>query len=288
MEPNLAWVPYETQIANILATATTPLASKEILALLQSRFKMAKVRNEHVNTVLYNLSAYEIVNQAAVDAGDEPTPLWRLRPAAAAIARKNLGLPPAPQDASPPASQGASPPAAPAISAAPAVNPPAEARSEGGPSGHGRSGGEAAAYSDLPPLEVVPDGEYAGLTAALGGPSRDPGEVWAAMESLFAKGVASLTVLVDQPAGDVAWSGDWDTWPKFGRSPASCAYPGGRRPLRLRVAETHRAVLAKSDLLCVVSENDTIADYAVRHLISTFEDAGRPVYRQPGRPPQGV
>jgi hypothetical protein len=138
----------------------------------------------------------------------------------------------------------------------------------------------SAPYSllcDIPPLGVVPNGEFQGGTVVVAGEATDAIATAEAVKLLSLKGAGRLRCLVGQAAGEAAM----DAAEGPGVETVTIGYAAGRQAdPRRAVADGHAAAMAAPDspvALCLIGPPVT-SDYRVHHILAAFEAHGIPVY----------
>lgn len=120
----------------------------------------------------------------------------------------------------------------------------------------------------IPPIDVVPDGEFQGGRVLVGGDSDDDALVKEVVAKLLLKGAGSLVCLVGQKAG------------KLAAASSSCeeiAY--APEPSRADFADSHRkAIEDKKRAAALVLIGSESSSYSAHHALIACETLGVPVY----------
>lgn len=215
----LAATSYEVRVAEVLAGSAAPMTAGEILAELQARFGMVRLKKSDINTTLYGSSVYASVS------GSTP-PKWFVR------------------------------------------GTPAE-----------DAGEPYYNLSHLPPIEVVPDDEFAGRPVVIGGETTDRAAVGAAVALALQKGAIGLRCLAAHSAGEIAA----DVAKVAG---AAFELVGGSNgSSREALVESHRqAFEGPPPAGLVLVGLQVTKNYATHHILAAFETRGLPVYLAPVAP----
>ncbi len=124
---------------------------------------------------------------------------------------------------------------------------------------------------NIPPVDVVPDGEFQGRHVVVGGDGNDGAFVEGVIAKLLLKGAGSLTCLVGQSAGKFAAKTSSSERTEIDYTP---------KPSRADLVVSHQKAIgteAQAAALAIIGPEYS-ESYCVHHILTMCEAQGVPVY----------